>query len=63
MEELELKAKAAKEASRQMAYLSTEIKNRALKNIAEELLGKKDEILAANNLDYKAAEESGLTNL
>ena len=59
--ELELKAKAAKSASRRMAYLATEIKNRALGNIADDLLAKKDEILAANRLDYKAAEASGMS--
>jgi glutamate-5-semialdehyde dehydrogenase len=59
--ELELKAKAAKAASRRMAYLSTEIKNRALINIAEDLLSKKDEILAANKLDYDEAKASGMS--
>jgi len=58
--ELELKAKAARAASRRMAYLSTEIKNRALNNIADDLLAKSKDILAANKLDYKAAEESGM---
>jgi glutamate-5-semialdehyde dehydrogenase len=58
--ELELKAKAARAASRRMAYLSTEIKNRALNNIAADLLAKSKDILAANKLDYKAAEESGM---
>ena len=61
IEELELKAKAAKAASCRMAYLSTEIKNKALYNIAEGLLAKKDDILAANRLDYKAAEASGMS--
>ena len=36
--ELESKAQAAKAASRQLARLSTEVKNRALLNIAEGLL-------------------------
>ena len=58
--ELELKAKAARAASRRMAYLPTEIKNRALNNIADDLLAKSKNILAANKLDYKAAEESGM---
>ena len=35
--ELELKARAAKAASRKLACLSTEIKNKALLNIADEL--------------------------
>jgi glutamate-5-semialdehyde dehydrogenase len=58
--ELELKAKAAKAASKRLAYLSAEIKNRALNNIADDLLAKSNDILAANKLDYKAAEISGM---
>ncbi|MFC2056025.1 glutamate-5-semialdehyde dehydrogenase [Chloroflexota bacterium] len=60
IEELETKGKAAKAASRRLAYLSTEIKNRALGNIADDLLAKKDKILAANEIDYKEAKASGM---
>ncbi len=60
IEELEAKARAAKAASRRMAYLSTEVKNKALYNISNDLLAKKDEILAANQIDYKEAEASGM---
>ena len=59
--ELEAKAKAAKVASRRLAYLSTEIKNKALGNIADDLLSKSDEILAANKLDYEEASASGMS--
>ncbi len=61
IEELEAKGKAAKAASRRMAYLSTEAKNKALHNIADDLLAKKDKILSANQLDYKEAEASGMS--
>jgi len=61
IEELEVKAKAAKAASRRMAYLSTEVKNKALSNIADDLLAKKDAILVANEIDYKEAEVSGMS--
>ncbi len=61
IEELEAKAKAAKAASRRMAYLSTEVKNKALCNIADDLLAKKDAILVANEIDYKEAEVSGMS--
>ena len=44
-----------------MAYLSTEVKNKALSNIADDLLAKKDTILAANEIDYKEAEASGMS--
>jgi len=43
-----------------MAYLSAEVKNQALHNVADDLLAKKDEILAANQIDYKEAEASGM---
>jgi len=61
IEELEVKGRAAKTASRRMAYLSTEVKNKALHNIASDLLINKDEILAANQIDYKEAEASGMS--
>jgi len=60
IEELEAKGKAAKAASHRLAYLSTDIKNKALQNISEDLLNKKDEILAANQTDYKEGEASGM---
>ncbi len=58
--ELEEKAKAAKAASKKLAFLSTEIKNKALLNIAEALVSKQDEILAANKVDYEQAKTSGM---
>jgi glutamate-5-semialdehyde dehydrogenase len=58
---LEEKAKAAKSASRKMAFISTEIKNRALLNIAADLITRQDEILAANKLDYEEAQTSGMS--
>ena len=60
IEELKAKAVAAKAASRKMAYLSAEVKNKALHNISADLLARKDEVLAANQLDYKEAEASGM---
>jgi glutamate-5-semialdehyde dehydrogenase len=57
---LKAKGRAAKEASRKLAYVSTDIKNKALLNIAADLLKKKDEILAANKMDFKEGEASGL---
>ena len=61
IEELEAKGKTAKAASRRMAYLSAEVKNKALNNVAEDLLAKSDEILAANQIDYKEGEASGMS--
>jgi glutamate-5-semialdehyde dehydrogenase len=60
VKELEEKGKAAKAASRKLAFLSTETKNKALLNIAEALIDKQDEILAANKIDYEEAKASGM---
>ena len=59
--ELEAKGKAAKAAAHRLAYLSADIKNKALHNISHDLLTKKDEMLAANQIDYKEAEASGMS--
>jgi len=58
--ELEEKGKAARAASRRLAFLDTEVKNKALLSIAEALLSRQNEILAANNLDSKEAGSSGM---
>ena len=58
--ELEEKARAARAASHRLAFLSTEIKNRALHNISSDLISRQDSILAANRQDYREAENSGM---
>ncbi|UCG82658.1 MAG: glutamate-5-semialdehyde dehydrogenase [Dehalococcoidia bacterium] len=58
--EVEVKTEAAKAASKRMAYLSTEIKNRALLSIADRLMAGEKDILVANNLDYAAGEKAGM---
>ena len=58
--ELEAKGKTAKEASKRLAYLSTDIKNKALSNISRDLLKRKNEVLSANKEDYREAEASGM---
>ena len=58
--ELKAKAKAANEASRPLAYLSTDIKNKALHNIAEDLRSKTKEIITANKLDLAQAAANGI---
>jgi glutamate-5-semialdehyde dehydrogenase len=58
--ELEEKGKAAKAASRKLAFLSIEVKNKALANIAEALINKQNEILTANKIDYDLAKASGM---
>jgi glutamate-5-semialdehyde dehydrogenase len=61
IEELEAKGKAAKAASRKLAFLSTKVKNKALANISADLLAKKDTILAANEIDYKEGAANGMS--
>ena len=59
--EVEIKAKAAKAASKKLAYLSAAVKNKALLAIADELMAKEKDILAANRLDYVEGEKSGMS--
>ena len=58
--ELKAKGKAAKEASRPLAYVSTDIKNKAMRNIAADLRSQTKEIVAANQLDLAQAAENGI---
>ncbi len=59
--EIEEKGKAAKAAAKKLAHLPTSIKNQALHNIAEALVARKEEILAANDLDCRDAEAAGMS--
>jgi glutamate-5-semialdehyde dehydrogenase len=60
IEELERKTRAAKEASRKLAHLPTEVKNKALINMAKSLISREGEILNANRLDCEEAKASGM---
>lgn len=59
--ELEQKGKLAKAASKNLAFLATAIKNKALIAISEAIISKQDEILKANTIDYQEAEASGMS--
>jgi glutamate-5-semialdehyde dehydrogenase len=59
--ELEEKGKAAKAASKKLASLPTEIKNKALLGIAGAIKASRNEILSANSQDYKESEASGMS--
>ena len=61
IEELETKGQAAKAASKKLARLSTEVKNRALLKVAEGLVSRQKEILSANEADRAEAEASGMS--
>ncbi len=54
-------AKRAREASRGLASLSTEAKNRALEAIAQNLDDHREEIKKANRKDLQAGRDSGLS--
>lgn len=60
MSELHDIAKVAREASYIMASLGSDIKNKALANVASALLSAKDEIFSANRIDLEEAEKAGL---
>jgi glutamate-5-semialdehyde dehydrogenase len=62
-DEVKIKAKAAKAASKKLAYLSTAVKNRALLAIADELVAREKVILAANRLDYNEGEKAGMSTV
>ena len=54
--------RAAKEASRELATLSTETKNAVLRAIADQIEASRDEILEANARDMRTAEADGLAS-
>jgi len=47
--------------ARKLAFLSTEVKNRALLNIADALIDELNDILIANKIDYEKAKASGMS--
>ena len=59
-DELTTKGAAAKGAARLLAKAGGQVKNAALKNIAEGLSRRQSEILAANEQDLRAGREAGL---
>ena len=60
IEELRSKAAAAKAASRKLARLGSDVKDRALRNIARGLKEREEEILAANDQDCRQGKRDGL---
>ena len=59
--EVRTKGAAARNAARALARLSAEVRNRAILNIAEALLERESEILAANGKDMEAGRRAGLS--
>ena len=58
--ELKAKGLAAKAASHRLAFLSTEVKNRALANISHDLQAKQEAVIVANKKDLDDARRSGM---
>ena len=63
VEELVKKAKGARAASRTLAKLSTNVKNRALMNVADAIMARQEDILEANEKDYSSAKVDGLSEV
>ncbi len=55
-------AKQAKQASAQLLAISEDVRNQALRNIANELRNQSAEILAENIKDVEQAKNDGLTD-
>ena len=60
--ELQTKGAAARRASRELARCSTDVKNRALRAIADALVEHSGEILRANEHDVRGGREAGLSD-
>ncbi|NQU18293.1 MAG: glutamate-5-semialdehyde dehydrogenase [Candidatus Saganbacteria bacterium] len=61
MSEIELKCRAAKEASGKLGLVSSEIKNKALSAMAKALEKNEKEIIDANSVDLEAGEKKDLS--
>ncbi len=61
MQEVELKCRAAKDASRKLGLISSEIKNKALSAMAAALLKNEKEIIEANKIDLETGKKNGLS--
>ncbi len=60
--EVRAKGEAAKATARRMAALSTDTKNSALNAIADALVARSKEIVAANEADYADGKKAGLSD-
>ena len=61
-EELIEKGQAARAASRRLAKLSSEVKDRALLNMADALNVRQEDVLEANEKDCRAGRDAGLSD-
>ncbi len=61
-EDLTTIGQQARVAARELAKLSTDVKNAALLNIADALAARQEELLQANKDDYEASKKNGLSD-
>ena len=61
VDELEAKGKGARKAARKLAKLPGHVKDQALVNVADGLKSRQEEVLEANEKDYKAGQRIGLS--
>jgi glutamate-5-semialdehyde dehydrogenase len=50
----------AKQSSKKLSFLTSDIKNKGLINISESILDRQEEILSANGIDYEKAKADGM---
>ena len=62
LEDLALKGESAREASRELARLPTDVKNRGLAKVIDGLESRRDEILEANERDCEESRRNGLSD-
>jgi glutamate-5-semialdehyde dehydrogenase len=60
IKDLKSKGRAARAAAHRLAFTPTDVKNKALLNIAAGIIARQNEILAANKKDYQSAQSAGL---
>ena len=63
MTQVQLLGQRAKQAEKTLATASTELKNKALENMAQELAAASREILQANAEDMKNARANGVAQV
>jgi len=59
--DIRAKGKAARQAARSLARLSSEVRNRALEGVARDLLEREPDVLEANRQDIEAGRQAGLS--
>ncbi len=61
LDELETKGRRARAATRRLSFLSTTVKNRALRTVSAALQDSRELVIAANRDDYEEAKAAGMS--